>query len=153
MTVRQLAEILGVGAPLVRLVLARRPRPPGGPRGRPRLIKPEQHGTLWAQLAANPAGTVADHAEQWRVSQGTPISWTGMLNTILRLGWRRTGGAGSRQSLFGRSGDGQQNVAQDRVASSVRPTPRIPGQDNVWTMEGARSESLLLQPCCWERLD
>lgn len=60
MTVRQPAEILGLGVPLVRLVLTRRPRPPRGARGRPRLIRPERHGALWAQLSANPTGTAAD---------------------------------------------------------------------------------------------
>jgi transposase len=90
MPCQQLAQSIGVSLTLVRRVLARRPREPRGPVGRPRRIRGEQEGELRAQLAAHPTATVAVQARLWEESHGTTLDRSTMQDAIRRLGWRWT---------------------------------------------------------------
>lgn len=92
MTRPQLAQTVGVSLTLVRQVVARRPRAPKGPVGRPRRIRVEQHGVLWAQLEANPTVTVPSQVKLWEESQGTTLDRNTMRDAIRRLGWTRVKG-------------------------------------------------------------
>jgi hypothetical protein len=89
LTPMRLERTLGVNITLVRQVLARRPK---GRAGRPRRIRVEQNGALWAQLEASPTATAALHAQKWREAQGTVVHPHTMRDSIYRLGWRRVNG-------------------------------------------------------------
>ncbi|HZU05990.1 MAG TPA: TniQ family protein [Chloroflexota bacterium] len=82
----RLERTLGVSSTLVRQVLACRPKRRAG---RPRRIRVEQNGALWAQVEANPTATAAMHTQTWREAQGTDVRPSTMRDAIYRLGWRR----------------------------------------------------------------
>ncbi len=85
----ELARAHGVSITLVRQLLAHRPKIHGA---RPRCIRAEQEGALWAQLEARPTATAAMHAQLWNQAHGTAMHRSTMHNTIHRLGWRRVNG-------------------------------------------------------------
>jgi len=63
------------------------PKARGGPR--PMAIGPAEHEALRAQLEADPAATLAEHAATWEQTQGVRVSLWTMRRAILCLGWTR----------------------------------------------------------------
>jgi transposase len=86
---RELAQVHGVSITLVRQVLAHRPKVHGT---RPRCIRAEQEGELWAQLEASPTATDKKLAQRWNQAHGTAMHRSTMRDAIYRLGWTRVQG-------------------------------------------------------------
>lgn len=63
-------------------------RPKTSPGG-PRLIGPDQHAALTAQVEATPDATLAEHSTVWEATQGVRVSRDTMRRAIARRGWRR----------------------------------------------------------------
>jgi transposase len=57
--------------------------------GRPRVIGPEHHQALRAQLEAHADATLAAHCQRWTATQGVEVSTATMSRAIKRLGWTR----------------------------------------------------------------
>jgi transposase len=94
MSKRQAAVVFGVSrstikryAELRRTTGSLAPKPHTA--GPPVRIRPTDHATLRAQLAAAPDATLADHCTTWEQTTGVVVSVTTMQRTIARLGWTR----------------------------------------------------------------
>ena len=53
--------------------------------GRPRLISPDQHDALGAQVLADPDARLLDHCQQWAASTGVVVSEATMCRTLQKL--------------------------------------------------------------------
>ena len=92
-TQREAARLFGV-APITVYRYVRRQEQVGNvaPKaipGGPRRISGEQEAALRAQLAAEPAATLAEYCAWWEATQGVGVSVATMWRTIRRLGWTR----------------------------------------------------------------
>ena len=66
--------------------------------GRPRAIGPADEPALVAQVAAQPAATLAEHCVSWQVSHGVTVSATTMHPALARLRWPRKKRSSTRVS-------------------------------------------------------
>ena len=97
---REASRVFGVSVAsverYVRLAREGRSLAPAKRPGCPvRVIGPEHHGALLAQLHAHPDLTAAEHAALWSRTHG-PVSVATMERRVKQVGWTRKKNAGSQ---------------------------------------------------------
>jgi len=90
----QAARVFGVSRSTIKRYAQRRREtgslaPQPRPAAPPWLIRPADHETLRAQLAADPDATLAEHCTTWEQAQGVAVSVATMHRAIARLPWTR----------------------------------------------------------------